>query len=368
MRCNNSNIHKAKIKKNDEFYTNLEDIEKELINYKKHFKDKIVYCNCDNPFTSNFVKYFIINFNSLGLKKLIATCYNGQSIYGKQLSIYDYTNNQTEDRKAYKLEINEVDNDFDINKLLLNNKNALSILKENGDFSSSECIDLLKEADVVVTNPPFSLFREYVKQLMDYNKKFLIIGSVHAITYKEIFNFFKMNKLWHGVNYIVYFSNAKVQCRWFTNLLHNKRNGKLTLYEKYYDYYNQDGTLKPNKPDKYPKFVNYDAINVDITTDIPQDYDGVMGVPITFLDKYNPDQFEIVSFRKGIDGKDLTFIEKCGGEKMSTLHTHTYKKTASLGLITGAKETMCKDNKARFPRIAIKRKDITKEETNGKKF
>lgn len=318
-RCNNNNLHKAKILVNDEFYTRLEDIEKELSNYKEHFKNKIIYCNCDDPFISNFVKYFIIHFNDLGLKKLIATCYNGQSIYGKQLNIYDLLNTESEGEKTYKIEINEVDDEFDINKLLSNKNNVLSYLKQNGDFSSSECIEILKSADIVATNPPFSLFRDYINLLIKYNKKFIVVGNVNTITYKEVFTYFKENKLWLGCNSVKEFIQPDGTIKkfgnilWYTNLSHYKRNEKLVLFERYYDYYNEDGTLKLGKEDKYPKFENYDAINVDITADIPIDYKGVMGVPITFLDKYNPEQFEIVAFRKGIDGKDLTYMKESGG-------------------------------------------------------
>ena len=276
----------AKREKNDEFYTQFEDIEKELIYYKKQFKDKVIYCNCDNPHESNFFKYFIENFNDLGIKKLIATNYKSQYI-----------------PVAYKAEIVEVKN---TDKVFENPKNKLTTLKGDGDFRSDECIELLKVADIVVTNPPFSLFREYVAQLMEYKKKFLIIGNKNALTYKEIFPLIKENKIWIGFNSPNEFirpngtitKNVAGLTRWFTNLEVSKRHENLTLYKKY-------------NPEEYPKYDNYDAIEVSKVAEIPYDYEGAMGVPITFIDKYNPEQFEIIKFRKGNDNKDLSVNGKC---------------------------------------------------------
>lgn len=276
----------AKREKNDEFYTQFEDIEKELIYYKKQFKDKVIYCNCDNPHESNFFKYFIENFNDLGIKKLIATNYKSQYI-----------------PVAYKAEIVEVKN---TDKVFENPKNKLTTLKGDGDFRSDECIELLKVADIVVTNPPFSLFREYVAQLMEYKKKFLIIGNINALTYKEIFPLIKENKIWIGFNSPNEFirpngtitKNVAGLTRWFTNLEVSKRHENLTLYKKY-------------NPEEYPKYDNYDAIEVSKVAEIPYDYEGAMGVPITFIDKYNPEQFEIIKFRKGNDNKDLSVNGKC---------------------------------------------------------
>ncbi|MBQ9645315.1 MAG: adenine-specific methyltransferase EcoRI family protein [Prevotella sp.] len=322
------NLDKAKEAKKDEFYTQLADIENELKHYRQHFRDKVILCNCDDPYESNFFKYFANNFNAFGLKKLIATCYNGSPVQGSELMI-DFGDFQDEPKKiAYKVEITEVTDvngdgriDLaDVRYLIQNDRNVLSILKENGDFRSRECIELLKEADIVVTNPPFSLFREYVAQLMKYEKKFLIIGNQNAITYKEVFPLIMQNKIWLGYksgdmaftvpdNYepraTRYWQDESGQkwrsmgniC-WFTNIDHNKRHEELILYQKY-------------TPQDYPKYDNYDAINVNATNDIPMDYGGVMGVPITFLDKYNPDQFEIIRFRKGEDGKDLCVNGKC---------------------------------------------------------
>lgn len=324
----NKTLNDAKTAKKDEFYTQLVDIENELRHYREHFKGKIVFCNCDDPYESNFFKYFATNFNALGLKKLIATCYNGSPIQGNELMLKFDDVNEEPKKIAYKVEITEVTDvngdgriDLaDVRYLLQNDKNVLAMLKENGDFRSRECIELLKEADIVVTNPPFSLFREYVAQLMKYEKKFLIIGPYNAITYKEIFPLLKENKMWLGYGFKAgnaYFKVPNDQqknyalgvfnevtglvkfrnCTWYTNLDHSKRHEELILYKTY-------------NAEEYPQYDNYDAINVDKTADIPCDYDGIMGVPITFLDKYNPEQFEIIKFRKGDDEKDLTINGK----------------------------------------------------------
>lgn len=310
----NKNLTDAMRAKKDEFYTQLIDIENELKHYREHFRDKVVLCNCDDPYESNFFKYFALNFNTLGLRKLIATCYNGSPVQGNELMIDfgDFT--EEPKKKAFKVEITEV-NDYngdgvvnltDVQYLLQNDRNVLTMLKENGDFRSRECIELLKEADIVCTNPPFSLFREYVAQLIKYEKKFLIIGNMNAITYKEIFPLIMQNRIWFGKSihsgdrkfnvpddYPLHAAGCGVDengrkfirvkgVRWFTNLDYKARHENLILYKTY-------------NPEEYPKYDNYDAINVDATNDIPCDYDGVMGVPITFLDKYNPDQFEIIN-------------------------------------------------------------------------
>ena len=294
----NRNLHAAKNSKKDEFYTQLSDIEKELRHYKHHFKGKVVYCNCDDPRVSNFFHYFSYNFEKLGLKKLIATCYKNQNI-----DLFS----QNDSEQAICLEY-----DGDKNKNSLPDPKEIGIkpLKGDGDFRSKECIELLKQSDIVVTNPPFSLFREYVTQLVEYKKKFVIIGNKNAITYKEIFKLIKENKMWIGntpmstdllfdvsedfakelvsskkegsgykiINGVV---KGRAQAIWFTNLDITKRHEDLILYKKY-------------NPKEYPVYDNYNAINIDKTTDIPCDYKGNMGVPISFLDKYNPDQFEII--------------------------------------------------------------------------
>lgn len=280
------NLDKAKSKKNDEFYTLLSSIENELKHYKHHFKDKVVYCNCDDPRVSNFFHYFSYNFNKLGLKKLITTCYKNQ-----QYDIFS----QNSSEKAVYLEYKGEKNG---GKIPTAEAIGVYQLNGDGDFRSKECIDLLIEADIVVTNPPFSLFREYITQLFDFNKKFLIIGNINAITYKEVFNLIKENKLWLGYNTTRHFLQPDgslyetARTFWYTNLDINKRHEELLLYKSYTE-------------EEYPKYDNFDAINVNESIEIPKDYDGYMGVPVTFIDKYNPEQFEIVKFRKGNDNKDL---------------------------------------------------------------
>lgn len=295
----NSNLHNAKSAKNDEFYTQLTDIEKEMKYYRSQFKDKVVYCNCNDARESNFFKFFSMNFEFLGLKKLITTGFKAD---GKGVA-YIYEGEKNGNYMVDNEEIKVVE------------------LEGNGDFRSEECIAFLKEADIVVTNPPFSLFRKYVAQLMEYEKKFIIIGNQNAITYKEIFPYIKNNELWLGAKGIGEMSFVVPQdyemhttrswrsedgtnwrslgnACWFTNMEHGKRHTPLDLYKKY-------------SSESYPKYDNYDAIEVSKVADIPMDYDGVMGVPITFLDKYCPEQFEIVKFRKGDDDKDLSVNGKC---------------------------------------------------------
>ena len=304
----NKNLRDANRAKKDEFYTQLVDIENELRHYTEHFRGKTVLCNCDDPYESNFFKYFALKFNALGLKKLIATCYNGSPVMGNELMI-DFGDFTNEPKKiAYKVEITEVKdvngdgvvNLADVQYLLQNDKNVLTLLEGNGDFRSKECIELLKEADIVCTNPPFSLFREYVAQLIAYDKKFLIIGHQNAISYREIFPLIMNNKLWLGYGFkggAGHFSSPYEDTatagdhreglirvsgvQWFTNLETRKRHEELVLYKTY-------------NLEEYPRYDNYDAINVNSTNIIPMDYDGAMGVPITFLEKYCPEQFEII--------------------------------------------------------------------------
>ena len=304
----NEFLHQAKAREHDEFYTQLSDIENELRHYKDHFRDKVVYCNCDDPTVSNFFIYFSMNFKELGLKKLITTCYKNQtpdlfSAHAQERSIYlEYSGTRGETGIPSEDEI------------------ASHHLLGDGDFRNDECIELLKQADIVVTNPPFSLFREYVAQLIEMGKGFLLLGPQNAITYKEIFPLIKDKKVWLGINnggtkwfevspeYEIltesrqkwesgkkYFSMGNIN--WFTNLDHHKRHEELILYKKY-------------TPDEYPRYDNYDAIEVSRYANIPVDYNGEMGVPITFLSKLNPDQFEIVRFRKGVDERDLSINGK----------------------------------------------------------
>lgn len=291
---------RANREKNDEFYTRLTDIEKELRHYRKHFKGKTILCNCDDPFESNFFKYFVLNFNKLGLKKLIATCYATSSISNKELSLSKVLgNDEAKEGRPYKAVVTKIYDAtgdggidmLDVAELFKMGENELTELKEDGDFRSEECLELLKEVDIVVTNPPFSLFREYVATLVEYDKKFIIIGNKNAITYKEIFPLIKDNKIWLGEMVPSDFMTPDGKLsgklsgltRWFTNLDIKKRHEDLILIRKY------------NEED-YPKYDNYDAIEVSRVKNIPYDYEGVMGVPITFLDKYNLNQFEILGY------------------------------------------------------------------------
>ena len=329
---NNSRLTDAKRGKNDEFYTQLTDIEKELRHYRKHFKGKTILCNCDDPFESNFFKYFVLNFNKLGLKKLIATCYATSPISNQQLSLFDVLGGDESNKgKPYKAVVTKVYDAtgdggidmFDVAELFKIGENKLTELKGDGDFRSDECLELLEEADIVVTNPPFSLFREYVATLVEYDKKFIIIGNVNAVTYKEFFPLIKDNKVWLGSNmnsgcqkFFIpdYYPLKAASCgidkdgrrfikvngiRWYTNLDIKKRHEDLILIRKYNE-------------DDYPKYDNYDAIEVSKVKNIPYDYDGVMGVPITFMDKYNPDQFEILGIDFQIKDGLLNDIIKCG--------------------------------------------------------
>lgn len=304
-KSSNKNLHNASRAKKDEFYTQLADIEKELKHYKDQFRGKVVFCNCDDPKESNFVKYFSMNFEHLSLKKLIATHYKEANLFIQE--------------SPYKLEYVGDKND----NRMPDPSEFMTEMISDGDFRSQECIELLKQADIVVTNPPFSLFREYVAQLVEHKKKFLILGQQGTIIYKEFFPLIKENKIWLGydnggtkwfqvpmdydiptesrkkiVNGVKYFSMGSVN--WFTNLDVAKRHEWMTLYKKYI-------------PDEYPKYDNYDAINVNFKAEIPMDYDGVMGVPVTFLDNYNPNQFEIIGLDRytGKNGdKDFTINGK----------------------------------------------------------
>lgn len=311
-----STLTKAKKNKADEFYTQLSDIEAEMKHYRSQFEGMSVLCNCDDPYESNFFRYFALNFKFLKLKKLVATCYSGSSVMQSELPLFGVWGVSESDAKArnpYKIEITEVEDTnadgatdlVDVKHLLKNKKNAITLLKGNGDFRSPECVELMKAADIVVTNPPFSLFREYVAQLMEHNKKFLIIGNQNAVTYKDVFSFIMENRIWLGQSihsgdrefrvpdsYPLEAAGCRVDedgvkyirvkgVRWFTNMDVPKRHESLTLFQNY-------------TSERYPKYANYDAIEVSKVVDIPCDYDGEMGVPITFLDKYNPEQFEIV--------------------------------------------------------------------------
>lgn len=326
----NSNLNSAKTARKDEFYTQLTDIEKEMRYYRKHFQGKTVLCNCDDPFESNFFKYFALNFNRLGLKKLIATCYYSSPIAGQQLQYGCDANGQTtfyfedkgveenKSKRPYKAVVTQVYDKkgdggvdmLDVAELFRSGENELVELEGDGDFRSPECLALLDEADIIVTNPPFSLFREYVSMLVEHQKHFIIIGNQNAISYEETFSLMKNNKMWIGasihsgdraffvpddypldaagcgIDEITGRKYIRVKgIRWFTNLDIKQRHEEMILVRHY-------------TPEQYPKYVNYDAIEVAKTSDIPCDYDGEMGVPITFMDKYNPEQFEIIGISR----------------------------------------------------------------------
>ena len=317
-------LHSAKQTKNDEFYTQFDDIQVELNHYRDQFKGKVVYCNCDDPAESAFADFFKLNFDYYGLKKLICTRYAKSDLFLKL---------DGPRRIGYKLEITGKD------------RCEKTDLIGGGDFRSKECIDLLQEADIVCTNPPFSLFREYVHQLMHYHKKFLIIGSINAITYKEFFPLIRDNKVWGGYTKPKEFMNpdGKIEklgnVQWWTNLDTTKRHEMLTLYETY-------------SPEKYPSFFNYDAINVDKTVSIPKDFNGKMGVPISFLDKYNPDQFEIIGL--GISNLGLSI----GVKPYAPEHKDYRKNVQKRGAVDGDLYMMVNDIvTVPYARIIIKRKE-----------
>ena len=344
----NTNLTLAKANKKDEFYTQLSDIERELKHYKKHFKDKVVLCNCDDPRVSNFFHFFSYNFEKLGLKKLIATCYKSQDS--------DLFSQNNSERAIYL----EYTGDKNGNNVPDAEEIGIKHLQGDGDFRSKECIELLKQADIVVTNPPFSLFREYVSQLVEYDKKFVIIGHQNAITYKEIFKLIKENKIWLGFGFTGgagHFINTQYEnyatatdkkegmirvsgVHWFTNLDINKRHEDLILYKKYNE-------------EEYPKYENFDAINVDVTKDIPVDYTGAMGVPITFIDKYNPDQFEIIGL--GISNSGI----EIGVQPYKPEHKRYRKEVQKRGAVDGDLYMM-KNGIVEVPyaRILIKNKKL----------
>ncbi len=338
------NLNAAAKAKKDEFYTQLSDIEKEMRYYRTHFKDKVVFCNCDDPFESNFFKYFVLNFNRLGLKKLIATCYTGSPIANQQLSIFDVIGKEDDNsNKPYKAIVTKVYDKtgdggvdmFDVAELFKSGENNLSELEGDGDFRSKECLALLDESDIVVTNPPFSLFREYISVLMEHKKHFIIIGNQNAITYKDFFPYLMKNEIWLGNGFagnVGFFASpyedtaASSQHKeglirvsgvmWFTNLDIKKRHEQMILVKRY-------------NSKEYPHFENFDAINVDKTSNIPCDFDGIMGVPITFMDKYSPDQFEIIGLGIANLGLDV------GVQPYKPEHKRYRKEVQKRGAVDG---------------------------------
>lgn len=342
----NRNLTNAKKNKKDEFYTQLTDIENELRHYKKHFKGKVIYCNCDDPRVSNFFHYFSYRFEQLGIKKLIATCYKNQNA--------DLFSQNDSDRAIYL----EYNGDKNGNRIPDPEEIGIKELKGDGDFRSQESIDLLKEADIVVTNPPFSLFREYVAQLIEYDKKFIIVGHQNAISYKEIFKLMKENKVWLGYGFkggAAHFINTQYEdyatagnhkdgmirvsgVHWFTNLDISKRHEDLILY-------------KPYTTEEYPTYENFNAINVNKTKDIPINYKGFMGVPITFLDKYNPDQFELIGL--GISNSGI----EIGVKPYKPEHKKFRKEVQKRGAVNGDLYMMENGEvKVPYARVIIKNK------------
>ena len=338
------NLNAAAKAKKDEFYTQLSDIEKEMRYYRTHFRDKVVFCNCDDPFESNFFKYFVLNFNRLGLKKLIATCYASSPIANTQLSLFDVIETEeSRQNKPYKAIVTKVYDKtgdggidmFDIAELFKSGENNLSELEGDGDFRSKECLALLDESDIVVTNPPFSLFREYVSVLMEHKKHFIIIGNQNAITYKDFFPYLMKNEIWLGNGFagnVGFFASpyediaASSQHKeglirvsgvmWFTNLDIKKRHEQMILVKRY-------------NSKEYPHFENFNAINVDKTSNIPCDFDGIMGVPITFMDKYSPDQFEIIGLGIANLGLDV------GVQPYKPEHKRYRKEVQKRGAVDG---------------------------------
>jgi hypothetical protein len=354
----NRNLHSAKTGKKDEFYTQLSDIEKELKNYKEHFRGKVVYCNCDDPRVSNFFHYFSFNFEKLGLKKLITTCFKSQDA--------DLFSSNESERAIYL----EYSGDKNGNNVPDPNEIGINYLTGDGDFRSRESIELLKQADIVVTNPPFSLFREYLTQLIEYDKKFLIIGNLNAITYKEVFRLIKDNKLWLGhsihsgdrefmvpSDYPLTAASSRIDeegkkyirvkgVRWFTNMDYKERHENLILYKRY-----------QGNESEFPFYENYEAINIDKTKDIPLDFSGMMGVPITFLDKYNPDQFDIIGL--GISNSGI----EIGVQPYKKEHKKYRKEVQKRGAVDGDLYMM-KDGIVDVPyaRVIVKNKIVSNED------
>lgn len=352
------NLTKAKEAKNDEFYTRYEDIQNELNHYEEHFKNKVILCNCDDPFESNFCKFFLRNFNYLGLKRLICTSYHASSIAGSQISFFDLIEDTPIIKgHGYVMDVTKVPmangrgvSDADIDKLL-KSKKWVKELNGNGDFQSAECIEYLKQADVVVTNPPFSLARNFISTLFEYNKQFLIVGDLNWTSNKDVFTLMQSNKMWMGYTSIKEFIQPNGATKkfgnklWFTNLDIKKRHEKLILYKQYSE-------------EDYPHYDNYDAIEVSKVSDIPMDYAGIMGVPITFLDRYNPEQFEILG-RRG----DLEWAEnECSFYTPPSKEKQAYYKSINKTWRVQNTYILSKDGipQITYARIFIRRKETSK--------
>jgi len=394
----NQGLGAAKVAKLDEFYTQYSDVQKEVEAYLEFdadtFRGKVVYCNCDDPFESNFFKYFAANFNKLGLKKLIATSYDGSLIAGTQLTFGEYSegNGTRQKPKATAVEIDEVRDANedgatgieDVKLFLKRNPHTRTSLSEGGDFRSAECVELLKQADIVVTNPPFSLFKEYIAQLVEHRKKFLIIGNTNSITYLEVFPLIKHNKLWLGCtnfNVGMFFevpdhwerfhhidketgkkmARVSTSC-WFTNLDHGRRHQPLSLMT-------MADNLKFSKSLKgkaaYDRYENFDAMEVGTYKEIPSDYDGIMGVPVTFLNKYNPDQFEIVG-----NSDDSNMMREIGARPLGREFIDAYRARGGTGHYSPGMRMLCLSKpqpRVIFKRILIRHRRDAKALEGGKK-
>ena len=313
-------FNKGKLTRDDEYYTRYDDIQNELNNYVKEFENQIILCNCDDPYESNFFKFFIKNFNYLKLKKLICITYGGSPIVGTQMTLFDDDENAMTPKNGYVVQITSVPmkngrgvSDEDINELLMSKKRGVKKLKDNGDFRSDECIKFLKEADIVVTNPPFSLFREYVKQLIDYDKKFIIVGRETSITFKDTFQYIMDNKAWYGYTHLKTFDRPDGTTKsfgnvtWFTNLYVSKHHEKFMSYSRYSE-------------ESYNHYYNYDGIDIPKVSEIPNDYYGMMGVPLSFLDSWNPEEFEIIGMGQSVPKK---IIHKTAGDEIHFINVET---------------------------------------------
>lgn len=333
----NKSLGQAKIKKDDEYYTRYEDIQNELNHYEAHFKGKTILCNCDDPFESNFCKFFLRNFNYLGLRRLICTSYYSSPVVGTQMEILDYRDEIVKPGNGYVMDISKVPmangrgvSDEDITKLLKSKRRGVKKLKGNGDFRSEECIEYLKQADIVVTNPPFSQLREFIHLLVDHKKQFLIIGNQNALHYKDVFPLIRNNEVWLGYNHVKEFYKPDGTTKkfgnvlWYTNLDIQKRHEELILYKHYSE-------------DEYRSYMNFDGIDVNLIGEIPCDYEGYMGVPDTFLEVHNPDQFEVCGLSTGDAAKEI-------GVKKN------YRGRTDLALLKNGKPS------CPYSRIIIKRK------------
>ena len=330
-------FNKGRANQDDEYYTRYEDIQNEINNYREEFDGKVVFCNCDDPYESNFCKFFLKNFNYLKLKKLVCTSFSGSPVIGTQISLFDDMDEPLVAENGYVIEITSIPmkngrgiTDDDVTTLLKSKKRGVKKLKGNGDFRSEECIKYLQEADIVVTNPPFSLFRDYIAQLIEYKKKFLIVGRETSVSYKEVFPLFKDNIVWYGYTHAKVFNRPDGTTKtfgnvtWFTNLDVKKRHEELVSYREY-----QEGA--------YYRYENFDGIDIPAVSEIPKDYYGIMGVPQSFMFNYNPEQFEIYGYGKGTLAKDIGV-------------TKNYRGRTDLALVDSQGKNQCP-----FARILIRR-------------